>query len=113
MMQEAILRKLLHDNLFLFTWKAFEMLHTEPFKPSPHVRAICHALTRVARGDCTRLLITVPPRYGKSICTSVALPAWMMGLDPSLKIMVASYGSDLAITHARHFRHVVSSPLYK
>lgn len=109
-MEEAFLRQLLSSRFFASTWQAFEMLHSEPFQPSPHVRAICHALEKVARGETMRLLITVPPRHGKSICTSVALPAWMMGLDPSLKIMVASYGSDLASTHARHFRQVVTSP---
>lgn len=112
-MDESVLRQLLSTRFFLFTMKAFEMLHSEPFQASPHVRAICHALEKVASGETTRLLITVPPRHGKSICTSVALPAWMMGLHPSLKIMVASYGSDLANTHARHFRQVVTSPLYK
>ena len=41
-----------------------------------------------------------------SICTAVAFAAWVLGRDPGLKIMVASYGSELAAKHARDFRTV-------
>lgn len=107
---EAIQR----THLFPFSWKAFELLHPgTDFVPSWHVEAICHALEQVASGATRRLVITVPPRHGKSICAAVALPAWMLGHDPSLKIMVASYGGDLAAKHARDFRAVFTSPWYQ
>jgi hypothetical protein len=60
-----------------------------------------------------RLVITVPPRYLKSISVAVAFPAWWLGKDPSIKIMVASYGAELAMTHARDFRTLVNSDWYK
>jgi predicted phage terminase large subunit-like protein len=101
-------------HLFPFVWKGFDLLHPEEsFAPSFHIEAICHALERVAAGQTRRLLITVPPRHGKSICTAVALPAWMLGKDPSQKIIVASYGGDLAAKHSRDFRTIVSSPWYE
>ena len=90
-------RVLPQTSLFFFFWKAFELLHPgESFLPSWHVQAIRHALTEVAEGRTNRLLLTVPPRHGKSLSTSVCLPAWMLGQRPGLKIISASYGGELA-----------------
>ncbi|UZF94882.1 phage terminase large subunit [Bosea sp. NBC_00550] len=113
-MNDAIVVKALQNlYLFPFVWDAFELLHPgQSFIPSWHVNAMCLALEKVVSGETKRLIITVPPRHGKSICAAVALPAWMLGKDPSLKIMVASYGSDLAAKHARDFRTVITSAWY-
>jgi predicted phage terminase large subunit-like protein len=112
--QTDALLALQREFLFFFVWKAFGHLHpAQEFGPHWHIRAICHALMKVAVGETTRLLITVPPRYGKSICASVALPAWMLGIDPALKIIVASYGGDLATKHSRDFRDVLNSDWYR
>jgi hypothetical protein len=97
-------------HLLPFVWAAYEVL--APGKgvlEGWHVSAMCDALEEVAAGRTKRLLITVPPRHGKSLCTAVGFVAWMLGHDPSMKIMVASYGSDLATKHARDFRAVVSN----
>ncbi|CAM5212711.1 hypothetical protein BTHI11S_03421 [Bosea thiooxidans] len=107
------IRALRRKHLFPFVWRAFEQLHpAQRFLPSWHVNAICHALEKVASGETRRLIITVPPRHGKSICAAVALPAWMLGRHPALKVMVASYGNDLAVKHARDFRSVIASSWY-
>lgn len=114
MMNNAIVvNALQHRHLFPFVWNAFELLHPgQKFIPSWHVNAMCQALEKVVSGETKRLIITVPPRHGKSICAAVALPAWMLGHDPSQKIMVASYGSDLAVKHARDFRTVLTTSWY-
>ena len=110
-LQYEVLTELLRDDLYSFVWKAFETLHPgEPFIPAKHVEAICWHLQQVAEGRVRRLLITVPPRHLKSICTSVGFAAWMLGRNPALKILVASYGQDLAARHARDFRTVVEAP---
>jgi predicted phage terminase large subunit-like protein len=104
----------LQNNLYAFVWKAFGTLHPgQAFIPAQHVEAMCYALQRVAEGHCRRLLITVPPRHLKSICTAVGLVAWLLGQDPSHRILVASYGADLAAKHARDFRTVVEAGWYQ
>jgi hypothetical protein len=59
------------------------------------------------------LLITIPPRHLKSICTSVAFPAWMLGHDPTRRIICASYSNDLATKHARDCRAVMEADWYQ
>src|SRR6478752_3862859 len=93
----------------LFLMKVFETLHPgePPLKVSWYLHAICHALTEVRTGHQRRLVITVPPRHLKSITASVAFIAWLLGHDPSLKIMVASYSQDLARLHSNLTRKVM------
>ncbi|MCB1358322.1 MAG: phage terminase large subunit [Maritimibacter sp.] len=108
--------ELARTSLFAFTWRVFGELHrgrVDRFIPNWHVQAICHELENLWRGENRRLVITVPPRHLKSIATAVAFPAWLLGQDPSAKIIVASYGLDLARKHAEDFRRVLESDWYR
>ena len=107
------IRAAARERLYVFLWKAFEYLHPGvAFTQAAHLEAVSYALERVVRGDLKRLLITLPPRYGKSICAAVCAPAWALGHNPTLKIMVANYGSEFGLKHARDFRSVVESDWY-
>jgi predicted phage terminase large subunit-like protein len=102
-----------HFELFLM--KVFETLHPgePPLKLPWYLHAVCHALTEVRAGRKRRLVITVPPRHLKSITASVAFVAWLLGHDPTLKIMVASYSHDLARLHSNLTRTIMETDWYK
>ena len=55
----------------------------------------------------------MPPRSLKSICASVALPAWLLGHDPTRRIICASYAHELSVKLANDFRLVVTSDWYR
>ena len=115
-MSEEIMfaRALARQSLYFFVVRAFSTLNPgEAFIPAWHVDAICTALEDVYEGETTRLLITVPPRHLKSICTSVGFCAWALGKNPSLKIMTASYSGKLAEQHSHDFRRLVESDWYR
>ena len=59
------------------------------------------------------MIINVPPRSLKSIAASVAFVAWLLGHEPSARIICASYGQDLADKHARDCRIVMGDDFYK
>lgn len=100
--------------LYPFVAACFDELHpTDRFTLNWHIDAMCHQLTRVEQGDCRRLLITVPPRHLKSITTAVGFVAWLLGRDPGKRIMVASYGDELATKHGEHCRTVMTSAWYR
>ena len=69
-------------------------------------------LIQVHRGDIKRLLITLPPRSLKSICVSVAFTAWLLGKDPTKRIITVSYGNELSAKLARDTRAVMESAWY-
>jgi hypothetical protein len=58
-------------------------------------------------------MINLPPRYLKSICASVAFPAWVLGHDPSKRIICASYSENLASKHSLDCRSVIESSWYR
>jgi hypothetical protein len=109
-MLDALLRQDLHS----FLMKAFLSLNPgETFLPNWHLRALCWHLEQVRLGHIRRLRIEVPPRSLKSVSASVAFPAFLLGHDPTRKIITASYSADLAAKHAADCRTVMQAPWYK
>jgi predicted phage terminase large subunit-like protein len=77
-----------------------------------HIELMAAELTAIANGETRRAIINLPPRNLKSICASVAVVAWILGRDPTKRVMVVSYGMDLAEKHARDCRQVMTSEWY-
>jgi hypothetical protein len=110
---QLVLQALLANNLTSFTEFAFRVVRPGiTFKPNWHFEAVAHKLSQVANGDVRRLIITLPPRTLKSLCASVALPAWFLGRHPSERVVVVSYSEFLARSHANDFRLLVNDPIY-
>lgn len=110
----ALLRQILLEDRQAFVHKVFHALnHAQTFKPNWHHLAMLHALARVQNGEINRLIITLPPRNLKSIIGSVAWPALLLGLDPSLSIICASYSNELALKFSRDCRAVMMSDWYR
>lgn len=109
-----VLDVLLRQDLAAFIYRSFQtVVPGTPYRHNWHIEAIAWALTRCARGEIKRLIITLPPRYLKSICCSVAFPAWVLGRDPTARIVCVSYANDLTVKHARDCRTVMESPWYR
>ena len=93
-----------------FVRKVFHVLAPSAiFYMNWHICAIAYVLELVRLGKIKRLIITVPPRSLKSIMCSVAFPAFVLGHDPTKRLIVASYSADLAIKHGNDFRVVVNA----
>ena len=111
---ERVMGDALRTDFGAFVEKAFQTVCPgQTFWPNWHLQAICYALERVAAGEIKRLIILVPPRSLKSICASVALPAWLLGSDPTRRIICVSYSADLAAKHARDCRAVMGASWYQ
>jgi hypothetical protein len=97
-----------------FVMKVFETVSSgDGFLPNWHIDAMTYATQRVLDGKLKRLIVNVPPRHLKSIIFSVALPAFLLGLDPTKRIVCVSYSNDLATKHANDFRAVMNSSWYR
>ena len=109
-----LLRAVLRTDLPSFVRKVFATVNLgDRYVHGWHVEAICHQLARLRGGTCRRLIVNLPPRSLKSLIVSVAFPAWVLGHDPSARIIVASYSDDLARRLARDFRRVVEAAWYR
>jgi len=83
------------------------------YLPNWHINLIAEYLEAARRGQIRRLIINMPPRSLKSVCVSVAWPAWLLAHDPKSRVIAASYASSLAVKHSLDSRAVITSPWYK
>jgi predicted phage terminase large subunit-like protein len=116
-MTDLTLNKVLNiyrSDFAAFATKAFNILNPgTTFIPTPAFAAMTYALSKVESGQTRRLIINVPPRSGKSLLASIALPAFVLGRDPTRRIVCASYAEGLAGKLARDCRTLIAHPSYR
>jgi hypothetical protein len=101
-----VLRTALATDLVAFLERAFrEIERDKPLLLHPYVEFLCAELMRVAAGVERRLILNLPPRHLKSLLTSVAFPAFLLGRDPRLRIAVVS--------HSQHFARILALPCHR
>lgn len=69
-------------------------------------------LNEFAHGRIRRMIVSIPPQHGKSLGSSKLLPAYLLGLNPALKITIASYSFALARKFGQGVQQVIFSPAY-
>ena len=108
------LQAILRTDLRYFVRKVFKTVSPgESYHHNWHIEAIVRQILLVHHGQNRRLLINQPPRSLKSICVSVAYVAWLLGHDPSRRVIVVSYSVDFASELHRQFRAVVDSDWFR
>lgn len=65
-------------------------------------------MLRVAAGEVKRLIVSMPPRHGKSEMTSRFTPAWFLGRNPDSRVILASYGEQFASSWGAKARDVLA-----
>lgn len=116
--QRMLAAKKARDSLIDFT--QFTMPHVEhPDDPNLSRydaqyfhKALAAALEEVEAGRLLRLIVTFPPRHGKSELTSRRFPAWLLGRDPYRHIIFATYNQPFAEDYGRQVRSILQSPSY-
>lgn len=83
------------------------------YVPAPHHRAIAKKLEAVERGEIKRLMISLPPRHGKSLLCSEFFPAWYLGRNPEKQVIFATYSQDLAEDFGRRVRNWLRDDAYR
>ncbi len=73
----------------------------------PHLRYVQRKLDQVTKGECRRLLLTMPPRHGKSELTTVRYCAWRLERNQKLKLILGAYNQTLANRFSRRMRRIV------
>lgn len=83
------------------------------FKDARHHRAIAKALEQITKGKIRRLIVTLPPRHGKSEMVSRRFIPWLLGKDPYKSIIFATYNEDFAQDFGADCRSIMSTPQFK
>ena len=77
------------------------------FIVSAHHRQIIEALTEVVAGRCQRLIINMPPRYGKTELAVKMFMAYGLALNPQAHFVHLSYSDDLARDNSETVRSLL------
>lgn len=85
----------------------------EDFRSPRHIRAIADLLERAEAGEVDRIIITMPPRHGKSRIVSNLFPAWFFGRNPRSEVIFTTYNQDLAEDNGRYVRNTLNSPAFR
>lgn len=82
------------------------------YRDAPHHRLIARRLEGVERGEIPRLMITMPPRHGKSMLASEFFPAWYLGRNPDHYVVTATYAQELADDFGRKVKNQIEDQSY-
>jgi len=94
----------------------FEIATNPKYEPNWHHERIAKELEHILEvgdRDYKILILSVPPRHGKSQQATIDFPAWVLGRAPHKEIITASYSSDLALDFGTKTRELVDSDVYK
>jgi len=83
------------------------------FIEGQHHKIYAQKLQEVAEGKLKRLIVCMPPRHTKSEFASFLFPAWLMGRDPTKKIIQATHTAELAVGFGRKVKGLIESEEYK
>ncbi len=78
--------------------------------PVRHLLYIATLIAQAVYKGEQRLIVTLPPRHGKSELLSVWTPVWMFDQNPEASIILTSYGAELATDFSRKARDILQNP---
>jgi len=74
-----------------------------------HHKLILRAIQRCMDTPHGRLMVMAPPGSAKSTYASVVAPTWYLGKEKNRRVILASYGDDLAKTMGRRTRQLLKA----
>lgn len=108
-----VARFLCQNNLLFHTRYFFKQNHKRKFVLNKHHETICDALEKVLKGEITRLIINIAPRYGK---TEIAVKNFIshgLAINPTAKFIHLSYSDTLALDNSEEVKDMIESDAYQ
>lgn len=108
-----------HDDLLTFAQLTspdpqFPLdLEMSRYKIALHHRYLASVLMSLEMGLLPRVIISWPPRHGKTELVARKFIPWTMGRDPSQHIIFATYNEEFALDHGRDIRATMQSSMYR
>lgn len=96
-MTEQMIEALYRTRFEAFVQFAFgELRPNDRFAGNWHIDLLVDRLQPITEGKPTRMVVNMPPRHLKSMICSQALPAFLIGNDPTKQIMLIVGSDELA-----------------
>lgn len=112
--ESRAIRHMYRTDPRMFMQLAFRLLHPGiSYQHNWSIDVLGEALARCHRRETTRLIINMPPRSLKSVCASIAFPAWIHGVQPDQKILCISGHRGLADEHHHQAHRLMTHERYR
>ncbi|TPH95675.1 hypothetical protein FIM42_04460 [Helicobacter pylori] len=118
-LKELAIRELARRDFYQFVRLKWERYENKPFLDNWHIRFLCKVLECTQPNTCQsdelirRLILNMPPSYGKTEIIARCFIAWSLGKDRTKKIFYISYSDELCRKIANQVRDLMSSLFYK
>jgi predicted phage terminase large subunit-like protein len=111
--EEKVLKVMCENDLLFFTRYIFKENTRRNFTVSPHFVLIANKLMEVINGKVKRLIINIPPRYGKTELAVKNFIAYGLAINPQSKFIHISYSDDLALDNSSQAKEYVESDAFQ
>jgi predicted phage terminase large subunit-like protein len=99
-------RQIILDALASQSPVGLALVDDDLYEVPKHLELLNKLLLDVTDGKINRLMVTMPPRHGKSELCSKYFPAWYLGTHPEDRIILTSYEADFAATWGQKVRDI-------
>ena len=111
--EEKVLKVMCEEDLLFFTRYIYKENHRRNFIVTPHFVKIANTLTDVVNGKIKRLIINIPPRYGKTELAVKCFIAWALARNPQSKFIHLSYSDSLALDNSSQTKEYIESDSFQ
>lgn len=111
--REKVLKALCESDLLFYTQYVYKENTRRNFIVTPHFRLIADELMKVINGETKRLIINIPPRYGKTELAVKNFIGYGLAINPQAKFIHLSYSDDLALDNSSQAKEYVESDAFQ
>jgi predicted phage terminase large subunit-like protein len=108
-----IIKQKCEDSLLFFTRYIFKENTGNKFEVAEFHKTLANTLHKVHNGEIKRLIINIPPRYGKTEIAVKMYIAWTLAKNPMAKFIHLSYSDSLALDNSSMTKEYINSDAYQ
>ena len=109
----GIIKEKCESSLLFFTRYIFKENTGIKFEVANFHKELAQTLERVHKGEIKRLIINIPPRYGKTEIAVKMYISWCLAKNPRAKFIHLSYSDALALDNSSMTREYILSDAFQ
>jgi predicted phage terminase large subunit-like protein len=104
---------LLRTDALTFLNRAHIELRGSPLDADLYLRLLAFDIERIGSGELRKFVINMPPGSGKTFIFAVGLSLWLLGHNPSSRILIVSYAEVPALLVSKHIRDILQAAWFR
>lgn len=108
-----VLKVKCESSLLFFARYIYKENHNRKFVTSHHFIKIAETLEKVVKGEINRLIINIPPRYGKTELAIKIFVSWCLAKWNYSKFIHLSYSDALALDNSAQTKEYIQSEAFQ